>query len=312
MPARFPVAADLDLRLVRFFTVVAAHRNFSRASIELRIAQPTLSRYIQRLEGQLGARLLERTPQGSRLTAAGDAFLPRALSLLADADRAAAEARAIGASEVVSIGYVGSLIVTPAVADLRAHHPRAEVRTVHLHWSEAAAALLDRRVDALVARAPFPTAGMKITVLYEEPRVLLVPLHHRLSTMPAVTLDDFADEPLIRYPEPAYDAFWRAAPRPDGRPAPDGPLAGQQNDKLESVASGYALALAPALPGNGSVRPDLVAVPVEGIDWCTVVLATRASDESELLAAFVRTARARLVGSTASLSTGDGPRPAEV
>src|SRR5579863_9589451 len=56
---------DLDLRLVRYFTVVAGHRHFGRAAAELRVAQPSLSRQIRRLEQQLGARLLDRTPQGT-------------------------------------------------------------------------------------------------------------------------------------------------------------------------------------------------------------------------------------------------------
>ncbi|MET8369191.1 LysR family transcriptional regulator [Micromonospora profundi] len=69
---------DLDLWLVRYFTVVAEHLNFARATEELRVAQPSLSRQIQRLENTFGVLLLERTSQGSRLTAAGAAFLPQA------------------------------------------------------------------------------------------------------------------------------------------------------------------------------------------------------------------------------------------
>ncbi|HEY2241293.1 MAG TPA: LysR family transcriptional regulator, partial [Streptosporangiaceae bacterium] len=46
--------ADLDLRLVRYFTVVAQHRHFGRAAAELRVAQPSLSRQIRQLEVQLG------------------------------------------------------------------------------------------------------------------------------------------------------------------------------------------------------------------------------------------------------------------
>ncbi|MFF0175235.1 LysR family transcriptional regulator [Micromonospora profundi] len=42
------------------------------------MAQPSLSRQIQRLENTLGVPLLERTSQGSRLTAAGAALLPQA------------------------------------------------------------------------------------------------------------------------------------------------------------------------------------------------------------------------------------------
>src|SRR5213080_689107 len=85
---------DLDLRLVRYFTVVAEHRHFGRAAEELRVAQPSLSRQIQRLEHDLGARLLDRTPQGTRLTEAGEVFLPQAKALLKSAAQAAAQARA--------------------------------------------------------------------------------------------------------------------------------------------------------------------------------------------------------------------------
>lgn len=56
---------------MRYFTVVAEHLNFGRAAAELHLAQPSLSRQIQRLEHRLGVRLLDRTPQGSRLTEAG-------------------------------------------------------------------------------------------------------------------------------------------------------------------------------------------------------------------------------------------------
>ena len=48
---------DLDLRLVRCFQTLADLGHFGWAADELRIAQPTLSRYIQRLERQLGTRL---------------------------------------------------------------------------------------------------------------------------------------------------------------------------------------------------------------------------------------------------------------
>jgi len=70
-----------------------------------------------------------------------------------------------------------------------------------------------------VARLPLSTDRLRVTVLYEQPRVLLIPVTHRLAGKESVTLDDFADEPLVRYSDPALDAFWRVDPRPDGRPA---------------------------------------------------------------------------------------------
>jgi DNA-binding transcriptional LysR family regulator len=255
-----------------------------------------LSRQVRRLEQQLGARLLDRTPQGTRLTEAGEAFLPLAKGLLRSAAQAAARTRAAAQPSRITIGYTTNLIVTPAVRQLRRQHPDADVHTLHLAWNEPRAALLERRVDAAVARLPFPTDQLHVTVLYDEPRELLVPVDHRLAGKESVTLDDIADEPIPRLPDAAWNAFWRIDPRPDGSPAPDGPLVAAVEDKNELVAGGQAVAIIPAGLAAGSKRPDLTTVPLHGVDPSHVVLATRAGDRSRLVAAFRKLAQAHLTG----------------
>ncbi|MFF1838297.1 LysR family transcriptional regulator [Streptomyces sp. NPDC058231] len=297
MPGNPSSPVDLDLRLVRYFTVVAEHGNFHRAAAALHVAQPSLSRQIQRLEDRLGVRLLDRTSQGSTLTEAGRVFLPQAEALVRCAESAAAQARAVAVPGAVTIGYAGGLIVTPAVRELRRRCPEAEVRTLHLDWNDVHPGLLDHRVDVVIAREPFPTDQLRVAVLYQEPRVLLVPKTHRLAGKESITLDDFADEPLVRYADATYDAFWSIDPRPDGRPAPDGPLVEAHEDKLEAIAGGRALAFAPAnstIGGNSTLRRDLTAIPVEGIEPCNVAIATRGGENSGLVTAFFESARSHL------------------
>jgi DNA-binding transcriptional LysR family regulator len=286
--------ADLDLRLVRYFTVVADHLHFGRAAADLRIAQPSLSRQIRHLEQQLGVRLLDRTSQGTRLTEAGEVFVPRAKALLRSAAQAAAASQAAARPSLITIGYTTNLIVTPAVRDLRRQHPDADVQTLHLAWNEPRAALLDHRVDAVVARLPFLTGQLHVTILYDEPRLVLVPLDHRLAGKESVTLDDIADEPIPRMPDPDWNAFWRIDPRPDGRPAPDGPLVQAIEDKNELIAAGQAVAIIPG--GNFSPRPDLTTIPLHDVEPSHVVLATRADDRRRLVAAFRKSAQALLTG----------------
>jgi DNA-binding transcriptional LysR family regulator len=300
-------AADLDLRLVRYFTVVAAHGHFGRAAAELLIAQPSLSRQVRRLEQQLGARLLDRTPQGTRLTEAGEVFLPRARALLRSAAQAATATRAAAQPSRITIGYTPGLIITPAVRQLRRQHPDADVQTLHLEWSEPRAALLDHRVDAVVTRLPLTTDGLHVTILYDEPRLLLVPLDHRLAGKESVTLDDIADEPIPKMPDPQWNAYWRIDPRPDGTPAPDGPLVTAIEDKNELIAAGQAVAIVPGGVPGGHVRPDLTTVPLEGVAPGHVVLATRAADgqgdRGRLVAAFRRSALDCLTGPPAETVT---------
>jgi DNA-binding transcriptional LysR family regulator len=288
---------DLDLRLVRSFTVVAEHRHFGRAAAALHLTPSSLSRQMSRLEQQVGARLLDRTPQGTRLTEAGEVFLPLGRAELRSSAQAVARARSAARPSRITIGYVANLIVTPAARELRHRHPDADVHTLFLEWDQPRPALLDHRVDAVVARLPFPTDQLFVTVLYDEPRVLLMAADHRLAGKESVTLDDIADEPMPRAPDAAWDAFWRVDPRPDGRRAPDGPLVDSVEDKWEAVASGQAVAIVPAGPPEGaaiSLRPDITSVPLDGIEPSHVVLATRADDRNRLVAAFRRYALTHL------------------
>jgi DNA-binding transcriptional LysR family regulator len=276
---------DLDLRLVRYFTVVAEHRHFGRAAAALHLAQPSLSRQIQRLEQQLGARLLDRTPQGSQLTEAGEVFLPQAKALLRSAAQAAARTRAAAQPSRITIGFSTGLIVTAAVRELRHRYPDADVQTMHLDWNEPREALLGHRVDAAVTRLPFLTDQLHVTILYDEPRALLVPLDHRLAGKECVTLDDIADEPLPRLPDPVWNAFWRIDPRVEAL-----------EDKLELIASGRAVAIVSSGLRADHLRPDLTTIPLDGVEPSHVVLATRAGDNNRLLAAFRKAAEAHLTG----------------
>lgn len=292
-----PPVIDLDLRLVGYFVVVAEHKHFGRAASALRVAQPSLSRQIRRLEQQLGVRLLDRTPQGTRVTAAGEVFLPRAKALLRSAAQAAAQARAAAQPSRITIGYTTGMIVTPAVRELRREHPDADVAVMHLDFERARTALLDHAVDAVMTRLPFPTDQLHVTILYDEPRVLAVPVDHRLAGRDSVTLDDIADEPMprVRHSDPAWSAYWRIDPRPDGRRAPDGPFIEALEDKFELIASGQAVAITAGFRGN-SLRPDIVTIPLENVEPSHVVLATRAGDRSRLVAAFRKLAEAHLKG----------------
>jgi DNA-binding transcriptional LysR family regulator len=298
MSGSSPPPADLDLRLVRYFTVVAEHRHFGRAADELRVAQPSLSRQIRQLEAQVGVRLLDRGRQGTRLTHAGEAFLPQARALLHSAARARAAAQAAAQPSRIVIGYTAGLLVTPAVRNLRHQHPDAEVQTLHLEWNEPRTALLDHRVDAVVTRLPLSTGGLHVTTLYDEPRMLMVASDHRLVGKESATLDDIADEPVPRFSDPAWNAYWRIDPRPDGNPAPDGPLVETIEDKNELIAAGQAIAIVPGGLYDGSIRPDLTTIPLHGIEVGHVVLAVRADDRSPLVAAFRKSAQDCLTGPT--------------
>ncbi|WP_285597719.1 LysR family transcriptional regulator [Kineosporia sp. NBRC 101731] len=286
---------DLELRLVRYFTVVAEHLNFGRAAAQLHLAQPSLSRQIQRLEDRLGVRLLERTPQGNLLTEAGKAFLPEAQALLQASRQAIRTARAYAPGERITIGYAEDLVITPAVRELRRLHPQAEIVTRHLDCQKLQA-FPEGTVDVLVARIPlpFPADDLRTTPLYEEPRMLVVPEGHRLAGRTSVTPDDLAGE--RPFPCPVTTSMWSAY-RLLGDPPP-GPPVESYEDKLELVASGQAIGVLPVGDRRSTLRPGLVTVPLEGAPTSKVVLVSRVGEPNALVREFQSVARSHLVGSS--------------
>ncbi|MEU8590208.1 LysR family transcriptional regulator [Streptomyces sp. NPDC048664] len=285
---------DLELRLVRYFTVVAAHQHFGRAAADLHVAQPALSRQIQRLEKYLGARLLDRTPRGTRLTPAGQMFLPRAQALLEAARQAELVVRETVETERITIGYVEDLVITAAVRELRRRHPDAEITTRHLSCRDVGE-LSDKRVDALIARAPLPLVGDDVftTPLYEEPRMLVVPRDHPLADRASVTAEELAGEEAA--PCAFETADWTSY-RFLGTGLP--PIE-SYDDKLELVASGEAIAVLPVGDRRSSLRPHLVTVPIEGAPPSQVVLVSRKGDPNPMIRNLRRAAEAVLTAPAA-------------
>ena len=284
--------ADLELRLVRYFTVVAEHGNFGRAAAALRVAQPALSRQIQRLENRLGVLLFDRVPHGAELTDAGRAFLPEAREVLRAAHRATVTARAHAPSGQVVIGYVEDLIVTPAVRELRLRHPQATIGTRHLQCHDDGL-LADGQVDVVLARAPLPhsTGDVHVTPLYDEPRMLVLPADHHLAGRESVSLKDFSGGLPVYCSHGAPRSIYPTGVAPDAA----GPVISSFEDRLELVAGGQALAVLPVGDRRSSLRADLASVPIDDVSASEVVVVHRTGETNPLVADFVRAARARLV-----------------
>lgn len=76
----------IELRHLRYFTVVAEHLHFGRAALALNMSQPPLSRQIRDLEDHLGVVLFERRAGGIELTIPGKTLLRESRRILDDVE----------------------------------------------------------------------------------------------------------------------------------------------------------------------------------------------------------------------------------
>jgi len=206
----------MDSDQLRAFVTLARTGKFTAAAKRLGSSQPTLSRRVQQLERELGARLVVRAPSGVVLTGAGTRFLPQAEHALAsiDAGVAALGELATDPTGVVAIGAqhtIGAYVLPSVLASFHARHPAVRLRLVdalpHILEDKLASGELDLALFNLPARR----LDLTVQKLWQEDYVLAVPPNHRLASRKSIVLTDAVNEPLVVIPNVPATAALEAA-----------------------------------------------------------------------------------------------------
>jgi DNA-binding transcriptional LysR family regulator len=277
---------DLDLRKLRYFAAVADKLHFGRAADALHIAQPVLSRQIRALEKELGTPLLTRDSHGVALTDAGRQLLTDAGPLLASAHAVRRRVTvAANGSRRLMVGFRAGIAVTPAVRHFAIRHPDVLVDLRRIEGDDQAAMLLDGRIDVGYVRLPIDETGLRVTPLYTEPRVAVLPAGHRFAGKEQITEADLAGEPVL----------WHAdtSTQPTKRPHPDaGYRVRGVDETLEHVAAGRGISFLARSATVFYSHPEVSYVPIPDLAPDQVCLAVAESRTSPLVDDFLSAAQA--------------------
>jgi DNA-binding transcriptional LysR family regulator len=203
----------VDLRHLRYFVAVAEHVSFSRAAEHLHLAQQSLSQQIGTLERSLDVRLFDRDTRGTRLTDAGQVFLPEARAVLARFDAAIAVVRRAARGEVgrLNLAFLTSTanyMLPPVVRAVREKFPDLELTTHDVPIDELVAGLRGGRFDAAFTRPPL-VADLATRTLAIEPVCAVLPTGHPLAARDTLHLSDLADEDWVLTPRESWPP-WHA------------------------------------------------------------------------------------------------------
>jgi LysR family nitrogen assimilation transcriptional regulator len=138
----------MQFRQLRYFVKVVEAGSFSRAAANIHVAQPALSQQIAELELRLGTKLLLRSARGVSPTAAGEALLRKASSILHQLDQLPALVRSSNGEPEgnVSVGLSSSLASTLIGPFIR--HAKTMLPKVKLKLSDADSASLETGVES--------------------------------------------------------------------------------------------------------------------------------------------------------------------
>ncbi len=201
----------ISTRQLRYFVEIADSGSFSAAAERLFVAQSALSRQIKALETQLQTSLFERTARQPRLTAAGEAFYPRARNLLSELLKASEMATQVGKGQLGTLRLSHSSSVPMSgpllhgISTWLQRCPGVSMDIVKLSSEAQLEEIADGRLDVGLLRLPVlrQREGVRVVPLYSEQLLLAVPPNHPLAGSDTpVELAQLKDEAFISVPHP--------------------------------------------------------------------------------------------------------------
>jgi len=288
----------LELRHLRYFTVVAEELNFGRAARRLHMTQPPLSQQIMQLEEQIGAPLFVRG-RPLQLTDAGAELLLQSRRLLEHADVVVQSAKqaARGERGTLTIAFITGALphLFPAIISrFASQFPLVKLDLKELVSPYQHESLREGAIDVGIMRPIGEDDDFETRMLLRERMLVAMPAHHRYADRPVIRVADLAPEPFVSFDATEaryFDLITRrifsqakAAPRVVQ-------TARQLYTVLATVAAGMGITLVPA-SAKDLAFPGVIFRELEQPEpvYAELILAWRRESARPALSNFLRTA----------------------
>lgn len=261
----------LNLWRLRIFKELADLGTMTAVSETLRLTRPAVSQHIAQLEREVGIALIERTPQGIRLTEAGLRLAVQAKELLfrveeIEADVARAQGRVSGALKIAAFGTFAATVIPTVIQRLITAYPELEPAFVELEPADAVKSLLSRQVDIAVVddlvAMNAASDSLEYHPLMRDGFLTVVASSHPLADRSSIRLRELANENwVINESASAYHGFVMNACLEAGFAPKVVCSCRSAGSAISFVRSGWAIAVLPGLSAR---------VPVEGVSFIPI------------------------------------------
>ena len=193
----------MELNPLRFFLTVANEKSFSRAAEKLLRTQPAISLSIQRLEAELGDRLIDRSAKDLLLTDAGKIVLEYARrfeNLESDLENALAELRDKSAGRLtVGANESTTLYLLDHIERYRQQYPKIKVQIRRSLSSKIPTELIDGGLELGLLTYDPEDERLITTIIYTDHLSFIVSPKHRLASRTEISIVELGDETFIAH-----------------------------------------------------------------------------------------------------------------
>lgn len=190
-----------DFRL-KVFRSVAKNLSFTKASQELFVSQPAITKHIQELESCYEVRLFHREGNKISLTEAGKLLLKHSEKVLDDYKQLEYEMHLlhnefIGELKLGASTTIAQYVLPPLLANFIEKHPKVNLSLLNGNSREIETALQEHRIDLGLVEGISRLPNLKYTRFLEDELVAVVNACNRLSLPEEITPEDLRRIPLV-------------------------------------------------------------------------------------------------------------------
>src|SRR6202043_2581133 len=193
----------MELHPLRVFLTVAAEKSFSRAAEKLLRTQPAISLSIQRLETELGEKLIDRSAKDLLLTDAGKIVLEYARrfeNLQGDLENSIAELRDNSAGRLtIGANESCTLYLLDHIEKYRERFPKVKVQVRRSLSSKIPSELIDGDLELGILTFDPEDERLISNVIYTDHLAFIVSPSHRLASRLEVSITELGMETFIAH-----------------------------------------------------------------------------------------------------------------
>jgi DNA-binding transcriptional LysR family regulator len=259
----------MEMHQVRYFLAAAAELSFTKAAEKCNVSQPSLTRAIKQLEGELGGDLFRRERPQTQLTELGERMHP----LMKQIYDSALGARSLASS--IKTGELGSLrlalshaveldLLVAHINEVRRLFARLELKLPRGTAAEVLALLKNGEVElALASDLAEEWERLDRWPLFNESFHLVVDGRHSLASRGSVDIAELQEEPILQCRHVEHAEQTATLLRASNLAADHVHEVDSTRDLIALIQGGLGVAV---LPGSISIPATLARLAVNGID----------------------------------------------